>query len=101
MVLCIRPSQYKESSHWSSPGETVCRTGVTQPILQIEKLRPREAWQGWAWVGKRRRGRAHLVPAPPSSSRHVTSIPSVSSPEVSLLPMPPPAWNTPAGSCQN
>lgn len=41
------------------------------------------------------------VPAPPSSFRHVTSIPSVSSPEVSLLPMPPPAWNTPAGFCQN
>lgn len=42
--------------------QPVCRARVTLPILQVEKLRPREAWQGAAWVGKRRRGHVRLLP---------------------------------------
>lgn len=48
--------------------QSVCRARVTPPILQIEKPRPREAWQGAAWEGKRRRGHVRLLPTylPPS-----------------------------------
>ena len=82
---------------------SMCRARVTLPILQVEKLRPREAWRGAAWVGKRRKGACAFAAPLPSC------FPSIME-QASLLclPLVSPSclcglllWNSPTGPHQD
>jgi len=51
--------------------QAVCGAGMARPALQTGKLRPRKVWQGWAWLGKRKRGCVGLLPRLASQNKHL------------------------------